>query len=172
MSAAADSWLWLPEQTMNAPNTESLQIMLEREESDRDALALTVRQAQDHLERLNAQLRQFSQYRADYVDRWQQQFHQAGGIEIVQCYRSFMQRLDQAMQQLTLQQGQAELNLKRQRHRLVEAETRVAAIKKLVGRRVETFLLAQQRRDQKQTDEAAQRSAWLARQSLSAPALG
>jgi flagellar FliJ protein len=76
------------------------------------------------------------------------------------------------MQQLTLQQGQAELNLKRQRHRLVEAETRVAAIKKLVGRRVETFLLAQQRRDQKQTDEAAQRSAWLARQSLSAPALG
>ena len=36
---------------MNTPNTESLQILLEREESDRDAIALTVRQAQDHLER-------------------------------------------------------------------------------------------------------------------------
>jgi len=157
---------------MNPPNTESLQVLLDREQTDRDAIAVMVRQAQDHLERLSAQMAQFSQYRNDYVDRWQQQFHQTGGIEIVQCYRSFMQRLDQAMQQLTQQRQQAELNLRRQRHRLVEAETRVAAIKKLMERRVETFMLAQQRRDQKQTDEAAQRSAWLARQSLSAPALG
>lgn len=157
---------------MHTPDTESLAVLLEREESERDAIALAVRQAQEHLVRLNAQMAHFSQYRADYVARWQQQFHQSGGIEIVQCYRSFMQRLDQATQQLTLQQRQAEVNLRRQRHRLVEAETRVAAIQKLISRRVETHQRAQQRRDQKQTDEAAQRAAWLARQSLAMPALG
>jgi flagellar FliJ protein len=83
-----------------------------------------------------------------------------------------MQRLDQAMSQLGLQQRQAELNLQRQRHRLVEAETRVAAIRKLISRRLETHERAQQRREQKQTDEAAQRAAWLSRQSQALPALG
>lgn len=156
---------------MTSPDTESLHVLLEREEADRDAIAVATRQAQDHLDRLNAQMAQFSQYRADYVTRWQQHFHQAGGIEIVQCYRSFMQRLDQAMQQLTVQQRQAEVNLKRQRHRLMEAETRVAAIKKLISRRVETFQRAEQRRDQKQTDEAAQRTAWSRLQAVPVPAL-
>jgi flagellar FliJ protein len=157
---------------MTSPDTESLPVLLEREESERDTIALATRQAQDHLLRLNAQMAQFSQYRADYVSRWQQQFHQAGGIEIVQCYRSFMQRLDQAMQQLTLQQRQADVNLKRQRHRLMEAETRVAAIKKLISRRIETHQRAEQRRDQKQTDEAAQRSAWASAQALAVSTLG
>jgi flagellar FliJ protein len=157
---------------MNTPDTTSLHLLLEREEAERDAAALTLRQAQDHLQRLQLQMTQFAQHRADYIARWQQQFHQAGGIEIVQCYRSFMQRLDQAMAQLTLQQRQAEHNLQRQRHRLVEAEKRVAAIGKLISRRVETHQRAEQRREQKQTDEAAQRAAWLSRQSHAAPALG
>ena len=157
---------------MNTPDTTSLHLLLGREEAERDAAALTLRQAQDHLQRLQLQMTQFAQHRADYIARWQQQFHQAGGIEIVQCYRSFMQRLDQAMAQLTLQQRQAEHNLQRQRHRLVEAEKRVAAIGKLISRRVETHQRAEQRRDQKHTDEAAQRAAWLSRQSHAVPALG
>ena len=156
---------------MNAPDTASLQLLLEREEAERDAAALTLRQAQDHLQRLQLQMTQFTQHRADYIARWQQQFHEAGGIEIVQCYRSFMQRLDQAMAQLTLQQRQAEHNLQRQRHRLVEAERRVAAIGKLISRRVETHQRAEQRREQKHTDEAAQRAAWLSRQSHAVPAM-
>ncbi len=157
---------------MNAPDTHALQMLLEREEAERDAAALAVRQSQDHLQRLQSQTQQFMQHRADYVARWQQQFHQAGGIEIVHCYNSFMHRLDQAMAQLGLQQRQAEFNLQRQRHRLVEAETRVAAIRKLISRRLETHERIQQRREQKQTDEAAQRAAWLSRQSQVLPALG
>lgn len=157
---------------MNTPDTHALEMLLEREEAERDASALAVRQSQDHLQRLQSQAQQFMQHRADYIARWQQQFHQAGGIEIVHCYRSFMQRLDQAMSQLSLQQRQAELNLQRQRHRLVEAETRVAAIRKLISRRLETHERSQQRREQKQTDEAAQRAAWLSRQSQVVPALG
>lgn len=157
---------------MNTPDTHALQMLLEREETERDAAALAVRQSQDHLQRLQSQTLQFTQHRADYIARWQQQFHQTGGIEIVHCYRSFMHRLDQAMGQLGLQQRQAELNLQRQRHRLVEAETRVAAIRKLISRRLETHERTQERQEQKQTDEAAQRAAWLLRQSQVAPALG
>jgi flagellar biosynthesis chaperone FliJ len=48
----------------------------------------------------------------------------------------------------------------------------VAAIGKLISRRVETHQRAEQRRDQKHTDEAAQRAAWLSRQSHAVPALG
>jgi flagellar FliJ protein len=157
---------------MNTPDTHALQTLLEREEAERDAIALAARHAQDHLQRLQSQTQQFMEHRADYIARWQRQFHQAGGIEIVHCYRGFMQRLDQAMAQLGLQQRQAELNLQRQRHRLVEAETRVAAIRKLIDRRIETHERTQQRREQKQTDEAAQRAAWLSQQSRVLPALG
>jgi flagellar FliJ protein len=110
---------------MNTPDTTSLHLLLEREEAERDAAALTLRQAQDHLQRLQLQMTQF-----------------------------------------------AEHNLQRQRHRLVEAEKRVAAIGKLISRRVETHQRAEQRRDQKHTDEAAQRAAWLSRQSHAVPALG
>jgi flagellar FliJ protein len=48
---------------------------------------------------------------------------------------------------------------------LVQAETRVAAIRKLIQRRQQTYVLAQQRREQKQADEVAQRTAWLTRQA-------
>jgi flagellar protein FliJ len=157
---------------MTTPDTESLHVLLEREEAERDTCAVALRQAQEHLQRLQAQMTQFTQHRADYVARWQQQFHQAGGIELMHCYRSFMQRLDQAMAQLSLQLRQAELNLQRQRHWLVEAETRVAAIDKLISRRMETHQRAEQRREQKQTDEAAQRAAWMSRQAHAMPALG
>lgn len=157
---------------MNTPDTHALEMLLEREEAERDAAAMAVRQSQDHLQRLQSQTQQFMQHRADYVARWQQHFHQAGGIEIVHCYNSFMHRLDQAMAQLGVQQRQAELNLQRQQHRLVEHETRVAAIRKLISRRLETHERTQQRREQKQTDEAAQRAAWLSRQSQVLPALG
>jgi flagellar FliJ protein len=157
---------------MNTPDTHALQMLLEREEAQRDAAALAVRQSQEHVQRLQSQTQQFMQHRADYITRWQQQFHQAGGIEIVHCYNSFMHRLDQAMTQLGLQQRQAEINLQRQRHRLVETETRVAAIRKLIDRRLETHDRTQQRREQKQADESAQRAAWLSRQSQIVPVLG
>ena len=145
---------------MTTPNTDALHLLLEQEESARDAIAVHVRQAQGHLQRLQTQLSQFNQHRDEYRSRWQQQFRQAGGIEIVQCYRGFMERLDQAISQLDSQRKQAETTLQRQSQRLVEAETRVAAIKKLIQRRLQIQQRAQVRQEQKLTDEAAQRSAW------------
>lgn len=145
---------------MNIAGSEPLQRLLERERSDRDATALALRQAQAHGERLERQVRQFERHRADYAQHWQQSFHEQGGIEIVHCYRSFLQRLDQALVQLRAQQTQAQSSIKRTQLLLADAERRVAAIEKLLQRRAEQARQRIHRQEQKLTDEAAQRKAW------------
>jgi flagellar FliJ protein len=142
---------------MNQPDTHTLQVLLEREEADRDTLLIALRQAQRHQVRVDEQMAQFEQYRTEYVARWQQEFQQQGGIEILHCYRSFMQRLDDAVAQLNAQQTHAQASVRRAQTMLLEAETRIAALRKLIERRVENHELGERRREQKYTDEIAQR---------------
>jgi flagellar FliJ protein len=146
---------------MNSADTQTLEILLEREEGDRDTAMIALRQAERHLTRVDQQMTQFETYRADYVARWQEEFQHAGGIEILHCYRSFMQRLDDALGQLTAQQVHAQASVRRCQTMLLEAETRVAAIRKLIERRVESHERVERRREQKHTDEIAQRAAWM-----------
>jgi len=158
---------------MNTADTQTLQMLLEREEGDRDTATIALRQAERHLARVDQQMAQFESYRTDYVSRWQGEFQHAGGIEILHCYRSFMQRLDDAMAQLTAQQVHAQASVRRCQTMLLEAETRVAAIRKLIERRIEGHERLERRREQKNTDEMAQRAAWMGSASgLAAGALG
>jgi flagellar FliJ protein len=158
---------------MSHADVRTLHLLLEREEAARDAAALALQQAEEQLARIQTQAEQFAQHRADYVTRWQSEFQRQGGVEILQCYRSFMQRLDQAVAQLAGQQGQTQATAARCRQRLVDAQTRVAALRTLIERREQALALVERRRDQKQTDEMAQRSAWMARAAaLGQPALG
>jgi flagellar FliJ protein len=158
---------------MNTADTQTLQMLLEREEGDRDTATIALRQAERHLARVDQQMAQFESYRTDYVSRWQGEFQHAGGIEILHCYRSFMQRLDDAMAQLTAQQVHAQASVRRCQTMLLEAETRVAAIRKLIERRIEGHERLERRREQKNTDEMAQRAAWIgSAPGLAAGALG
>lgn len=145
---------------MNQPDTHTLQVLLEREEADRDTLLIALRQAQRHQVRVDEQMAQFEQYRTEYVARWQQEFQHQGGIEILHCYRSFMQRLDDAVAQLSAQQTHAQASVRRAQTMLLEAETRIAALRKLIERRIENHELGERRREQKYTDEIAQRASW------------
>ena len=52
------------------------------------------------------------------------------------------------------------------RERLRQRETRVAMVRKLMERRQQAQLQQQERREQKASDETAQRMAWAARQDL------
>lgn len=63
-----------------------------------------------------------------------------------------------ALGQLAAQQEQVQATVRRRRAVLVETQTRVAAIRKLIERRREARALLEQRREQKQTDEFAQRA--------------
>ena len=81
-------------------------------------------------------------------------------MDILLCYRSFMQRLDQAVALQTRQAELAELHLAQARHELMESERRLASVRKLIERRAAEIAHAGRQREQKQTDEQAQRMRW------------
>jgi flagellar FliJ protein len=144
---------------MHAPDTQTLSVLLEREQAARDAALLALQQAENHQAQAQAQHQSLVAYRCDYIARWSAQMQQSASIEVVHCYRSFMVRLDQALDQQAAIVQRAETTVAQRRSERIAAETRVAAIARLIGRRIEAHRHAEERRDQRHTDEAALRAA-------------
>jgi flagellar protein FliJ len=141
--------------------TGSLSTLLERSEAQRDAVLAALQRADDLRRRHQAQLQQIDAYRAQHHQRWSAQFGRThGGTEIVQCYRDFTLRLDEAMQQQQAQVDAAGAQCARLRDQLVAAELRVASVGKLIQRRQAEVRHASARREQRQSDESAQRARW------------
>jgi len=138
--------------------TTALATLLERAEAERDLLHAALRRAEDHLGRLRTQAEQLAGYRGEYRQRWSAQFARGGAPEIVQCYRSFMVRLDDALVQQQAQADHAAAQTEQLRGRLVAAELRVASVRKLVERRKAEQRRVQAMHDQRQADEYAQRA--------------
>ena len=148
---------------MSNDSIQSLQTLLSHAERERDAARTAMRQTEEADARCRAQDEQLQQYRGEYLQRWSTQFSQSGTTSLLQCYHGFSQRLDQAIEQ---QQRQCASSAQRvaQAKLLVQArEQRVAAVRKLMERRLQALQRQADRLDQKQTDEAAQRAAWAAR---------
>jgi flagellar FliJ protein len=142
------------------PEKKSLQVLLQREQQQRDLATSALRQAEDAVRRTRDQWQQLVDCRGEYEGRWSAQFNQGGTIEIMRCYRSFMLRLDQAV---ALQSRQAELaaaQLDQARAALLESERRLASVRKLLDRRLAEQAHTGRQREQKQTDELAQRMRW------------
>jgi flagellar FliJ protein len=81
-------------------------------------------------------------------------------MELVNCYRGFVERLSQAVDQQQRIAQHAEAQLVRARGTLVQHEVRVASVRKLVERRAKELRLSLDRLEQKQTDEFGARLAW------------
>jgi flagellar protein FliJ len=145
---------------MNLPDIQTLTTLLEREEAARDAVVVALQQAESHLAQARVQHQNLITYRNEYIARWSAQMQQSASIEVVHCYRSFMLRLDQALEQQAATVRRAEATVESRRVERIAAETRVAAIGRLIGRRVGMFRLAEDRRDQRHADETALRMAW------------
>jgi flagellar FliJ protein len=139
---------------------QSLQILLLREQQQRDQAQAALRRADDAARRAREQHAQLLAYRSEYESRWSAQFNQGGRIEILACYRSFMQRLDQAVAMQSRQAGLAAAQLEPLRLALLECERRVASVRKLIDRRLAERAHAGRQHEQKQTDELAQRMRW------------
>lgn len=107
------------------------------------------------------QAEQLLAYRGDYERRWSLNFGEGGGIAIVHCYRGFMDRLDAAIQGQQHVVALSAQRLAEAQARWQQQEIRVASIRKLLERRGSEARSAEQRREQKQQDEHAMRSAWL-----------
>lgn len=144
---------------MNPASLDALNLLLDRATQERDRLAGELRRGEEVVQRARLQGRQLGDYRGEYLQRWSAQFGRGGAIEIVHCYQSFMQRLDEALAQQQRQIEAAERGVAAVRQALLQAEVRVASVKKLIERRQAEMARRQERRDQRQTDETAQQLA-------------
>ena len=141
---------------MSTESMATLQLLLDRATQERDRLAGELRRGEEVALRARRQGEQLAAYRGEYLQRWSGQFGRGGAIELVHCYQSFMQRLDEALDQQQRQIDAAERAVAGVRQALVQAEVRVASVKKLIERRQADLQRAHERRDQRQTDETAQ----------------
>jgi flagellar FliJ protein len=145
---------------MSERTLEPLQLLMQREQQHCDQAKAALRAADQTAERAQRQHEQLVVYRGEYEARWSGQFAQGSSMDILQCYRSFMQRLDQAVSLQTRQAELADMHLVQARHELMESERRLASVRKLIERRAAEIAHAGRQREQKQTDEQAQRMRW------------
>jgi len=135
-----------------------LQTLLEREHKRRDEAMATVRAAVRNAEAQQRQADDLTTYRSDYCQKWAVQFQQAAQIEILRSYHGFLARLDQAITQQQSVVAHAQRGVESTRQRLIEREIRVATVERLIKRRQALLAKIEDRRDQKNLDELAQRS--------------
>ncbi len=141
-------------------NIHTLAVLLGRNESQRDTAIAEHLRAVAHRQAASAQSEQLRTYRREYEQRWNAQFAVEGRIELVHCYHGFMARLTQAVDHQLRVEAHAESQVERALGLLSEAELRCASVRKLIERRGLEQRLADERRDQKQSDEFAARVAW------------
>lgn len=137
-----------------------LHTLLEREKEKRDAALAEWRDAERQEQAAREQADALLSYRGDYRKRWAAQFAASAPIEILRCYQGFVDRLEQA---IGAQQGvaaQAAMRVQAARERLRHRETKVATVQRLIERRLHAAAQREHRREQKISDEAAQRLAW------------
>ena len=135
-----------------------LQTLLEQAETERDNAQTRMRQADQQLQQARQQADSLHQYRVEYDQRWVARFRQSGTPELLQCHRSFGQRLDYAIDVQDHTHEHLVQRLAQARQALLAREQRVAAVRKLIERRQAIQRLQTDRREQRNTDEAAQRS--------------
>jgi len=143
---------------MSATATDTLGLLLERAEGERDDAARALNAATAQAQAARAQHGELAGYRQDYQQRWTQSFAQSTTMDIVACYRSFGQRLDQAVDTQGHVANHADQRQVRAREALRQAEMRVAALRQLIARRQAEAAKAAQRREQRATDEFAARA--------------
>jgi flagellar FliJ protein len=154
---------------MATASIQSLQLVLEHAEGERDRAQTALRSTEEAAARQRAQAEQLHQYQAEYRQRWSGQFAQSGTVALLQCYHGFSQRLDQVIEQQRQQGVSSEQRVAQARKLLQAREQHLAAIRKLIERRLHCLQQQADRRDQKQTDESAQRAAWTARAAADFP---
>ena len=135
-----------------------LQALLQRSEGERDAALAQLRQAEGLVAQAQAQAQSLRDYRGEYDQRWQTRFRESGTAELLHCHRGFGQRLDHAIAVQSSQADQLANRVQRARDQLLARELRVAGVRKLIERRQAELQKMTVRRDQRSTDEVAQRS--------------
>jgi flagellar FliJ protein len=136
----------------------SLLVVLESAQKSRDEAVAGLEGGKRAYEAARQQAQSLFDWRGEYQQRWQSQFRQVGGMEIMRCYQDFMQRLAEAISDQDKRVEQARLYMERCKALLIERERKVAAVAQLMDRRLVELQTKQNRQDQKATDEVAARA--------------
>ncbi|MES2090831.1 MAG: flagellar export protein FliJ [Pseudomonadota bacterium] len=137
---------------------QPLLMLLESAERARDEAIVEMEGARKSHEAARQQAQSLADWRKDYQQRWNTQFSQSGGMEIMRCYQEFSARLGNAVDEQDKRVEQARVFLDRCRVHLLERERKAAAVGQLIDRRQRELALRQQRQEQKATDEQASRA--------------
>ena len=146
----------------------ALTLLLQRAEADRDTALGVLRAAEAQVAQAQAMAQQMLSYRSDFQQRWTSHFQVSGGPELLACRQNFGQRLDQVISHQETEASHLNNRVIRAREVLLAREQRVAAVRKLIERRQLELNRAAERRDQRATDEAAQRTLAVAAQRAAA----
>src|SRR6218665_2267764 len=119
----------------SSSNLQTLSILLERAEGQRDEARRVLQDAMARADQARGQHEQLTQYRGEYQQRWSQQFARQGTMDIVGCYQNFGARLHEAIDSQGNVARHADQRVERAREALLELEMRVASISKLMERR-------------------------------------
>lgn len=139
---------------------ETLATLLEQAEAQRNAALAAFNQARARRDGARQQAQDLEAYRADYQQRWNRQFQSRGAaLDIVRCYRQFADRLDLAIAQQAHAIEICDQVLARANDTLAAHELRVASVRKLIERREDEARRGAERREQRASDELAQRLA-------------
>ncbi|MCH8178395.1 MAG: flagellar export protein FliJ [Proteobacteria bacterium] len=141
---------------------QSLLLVLEAAEKERDDAVSAMEAARQAHQAARQQSQSLTDWRSEYQRRWQSQFQQSGGMEIVRCYQDFTVRLGEAVSEQDRRVDLAEQQLARCRAQLIERERRVAAVSQLIERRQAELQHKRNRQEQKATDEQAARAVRMA----------
>jgi flagellar FliJ protein len=145
------------------PDLQSLHAVLEHAERERDAALAVARRAEAAADAARQQAGTLARYGLEYDARWGARPGQSGTPAMLHCVHGFVQRLEQARRQQDQACRQLAERSAQAHARLHAAELRVAAVRKLIERRMAALRLHADRLAQRQTDEAAQRIAWAGR---------
>jgi flagellar protein FliJ len=150
----------MPSRNLPMTSASALLSLLAHAERERNAAMSEAKRVELVHRNAQRQADQLLAYRNDYEQRWGQRFADGGGIDIVQCYQGFMARLGDAIGAQQRVVAMAAQRLEDAQLLWQQREIRVASIRKLMDRRNVEVQAVEARREQKQLDEQAVRSAW------------
>jgi flagellar FliJ protein len=139
---------------------QPLALLLAQAERQRDEALAEQHRAESARRAASTQAGQLVAYRREYEQRWGAEFCRDGKIELVRCYQGFVQRLTQAVEQQERVAAHAAVQAERAEAIARGHELRVAALRKLVERRLRQSEIDSSRREQKESDDRAVRAAW------------
>lgn len=140
--------------------SDRMRVVQNHQQDKADKAGAVVVESRSALEIQTERLAQLSAYRDDYWERYCKPQGASLNVSLLQDFRSFIDRLDQAIEQQRLVVARAESDCENKQEKWMHERSR----EKAIGSVVEKFCVQEQseqdRRDQKQSDEFSQRSSF------------